>query len=201
MPFGPPSLWADRLTRLACQASGAGGAKAADWTASVWKGTPRSRQMAPISATGWIVPTSLLADWMLTRVVRSVILAAISSGSTRPCESTETRVISNPWRSRTSAACSTALCSTALVIRCRPLALAAQATPLRARLSASVPPEVKTISRGFAPSAAAIRSRASSSPWRARRPEAWMLEGLPWCSVRYGSIASSTSGRSGEVAA
>ena len=43
MPFGPPSLCAERLTRLACHASTGGGPNAADWTASVWKGMRRSR--------------------------------------------------------------------------------------------------------------------------------------------------------------
>ena len=36
-PCGPPSLWAERLTRSACQASTSIGACAANWTASTWK--------------------------------------------------------------------------------------------------------------------------------------------------------------------
>ena len=43
---------------------------------------PRTR--SAISATGWIVPTSLFASMMLTRIVRSVTAASTSSGSTRP---------------------------------------------------------------------------------------------------------------------
>ena len=47
----------------------------------------------------------------------------------------------------------------------------------------------------------ASRSCASSSAARARRPKAWADDGLPNTSPRYGSIASTTSGRTGVVAA
>ena len=45
------------------------------WTASLWKRTPRSREILPISAIGWIVPISLLANMIETRTVLSVIAA------------------------------------------------------------------------------------------------------------------------------
>ena len=51
--------------------------------------------------------------------------------------------------------------------------------PSTARLSASVPPPVNTISRRRAPSAAATRSRASSNALRACRPQRCTLDGLP----------------------
>ena len=51
--------------------------------------------------------------------------------------------------------------------------------PFRARLSASVPPEVKTTSLGWAPSAAAIVSRDSSTVRRAARPEPCRDDALP----------------------
>ena len=54
---------------------------------------------------------------------------------------------------------------------------------------------------GRTPITPATRSLASSTARRARRPEAWRLDGLPCTSVRYGSIAASTSGSSGVVAA
>ena len=76
----------------------------------------------------------------------------------------------------------------------------AQYRPLTARLSASVPPEVKTTSLGRAPSASARVSRASSTVRRARRPAACSEEALPVtasCSV----IASTASGSMGVVAA
>ena len=72
--------------------------------------------------------------------------------------------------------------------------------PLTARLSASVPPEVKTTSLGRAPSAAAIRSRDSSTTLRPARPAPCRLLALPVrpsCST----IASTASGTIGVVAA
>ena len=74
--------------------------------------------------------------------------------------------------------------------------------PTIPRLSASVPPEVKITWFGSAPTACATSRRACSIPARAARPNRWALEGLPKpCSVRKGSIASRTSGRTGVVAA
>src|SRR5438132_1500690 len=70
-----------------------------------------------------------------------------------------------------------------------------------ARLSASVPPPVKTISAGLAPSAAATCSRASSMAVLATRAAACWPDGFPKDPWRKGSIASSASGRSGVVAA
>src|SRR2546430_9602323 len=51
----------------------------------------------------------------------------------------------------------------------------ASATPLTARLSDSVPPEVNTISSLPTRRKSAIRSRAVSRPSRASRPKPWML--------------------------
>ena len=68
-------------------------------------------------------------------------------------------------------------------------------------LSASVPHEVKTISSGDAPRHRPTRSRASSSAVRASRPHRCMLEGLPKRGPKKGCIASSTSSRTGVVAA
>lgn len=55
----------------------------------------------------------------------------------------------------------------------------AQYSPLTARLSASVPPEVKITSDGCAPAAAASVSRASSTARLARRPAPCSDEGFP----------------------
>ena len=52
-------------------------------------------------------------------------------------------------------------------------------SPRSARLIDSVPPLVKITSDGLAPSIAASRSRADSSPCRAPRPAACRLPGLP----------------------
>ncbi len=76
----------------------------------------------------------------------------------------------------------------------------AQYSPLTARLSASVPPEVKMTSEGCAPAAAASTSRASSTARRARRPDPCSEDGLP---VRANSRVSAAraSGASVVVAA
>jgi hypothetical protein len=68
---------------------------------------------------------------------------------------------------------------------------------LSAKLSDSVPPDVNTISWGETLRKLATRSRARSIPSRASRPKAWMLEGLPKTSPKYGSISASTSGCTG----
>ncbi len=73
------------------------------------------------------------------------------------------------------------MCSIALMTirRPRPWAAATRATPITARLSASVPPPVTTTSPGRHPSPAAISSRASSSAVFARRATEWIPDGLP----------------------
>ena len=73
----------------------------------------------------------------------------------------------------------------------------AAASPLMPRLSDSVPPEVKTISSFETFRKPAICSRAVSMPSRASRPKPWTLDGLPKRSLKYGSIAWSTSGCTG----
>ena len=57
-------------------------------TASVWKGTPWSRAIRLIAATGWTVPISLFAAITETRMVLSVIASSTAPGSTRPNSST-----------------------------------------------------------------------------------------------------------------
>ena len=100
-------------------------------------------------------------------------------------------------------ASSTAWCSTGLTTSRRRRASAprrAQKMPLTARLSLSVPPPVKMTSDGRAPSAAAIRSRDSSTTRRARAAAACSDDALPTrpsCAV----IAASASGSIGVVAA
>ena len=71
--------------------------------------------------------------------------------------------------------------------------------PDRARLLASVPPEVKTTSEDAAPHSEATSRRALSTVARARRPEAWTDEGLP--PIRNASaMASKAAGLKGLVA-
>src|SRR5262245_6167046 len=75
------------------------------------------------------------------------------------------------------------------------------ATPFRARLMDSVPPEVKTISFGSrAPISLASCPRPRSTAPSASHPNGWFrLAGWPNFSVKYGSIASSTRGSTGVV--
>ena len=77
-------------------------------------------------------------------------------------------------------AASTALCSIGVVtIALRPSPRRARQAPRMARLSPSVPPEVKQISSAVAPRQRATRSRASSSAVRASRPQRWVLRRIP----------------------
>src|SRR5437764_844976 len=75
-----------------------------------------------------------------------------------------------------------------------------RARPSTPRLHDSVAPPVKMISPGFACRSAASLSRASSIAARAARPAAWILDGLPKCRLRYGSIASRAAAHNGWVA-
>ena len=62
---------------------------------------------------------------------------------------------------------------------CPPFPLRAEATPFSAKLSASVPPLVKTISSGSAPIRQANASLASSIAFLASCPKEYMVEALP----------------------
>ena len=103
---------------------------------------------------------------IVTSAVSSRTAAAAAAGSTKPSPSTGRIVMSQPSRSSASSGSSTAWCSIADVTMCHPVAAAA--TPRMAALSASVPPDVNTISPGAQPSRPATTSRASSSACRAR---------------------------------
>ena len=72
--------------------------------------------------------------------------------------------------------------------------------PLITQLLLSVPPDVKKISSGNAPIQFAIVSRAFCNADFAGRLNEYKLDALPYSFVRYGIIASSTSGASLVVA-
>ena len=84
MPFGPYILCADMDSRSMCIASTSTGSFPTPCVASVWKRTPFSRAILPISPIGLIVPTSLFAYMIETRTVSSVIARRTASGSTMP---------------------------------------------------------------------------------------------------------------------
>ena len=72
--------------------------------------------------------------------------------------------------------------------------------PVSARLSPSVPPEVKMISLGaqFRSLASSVRARSTAA--RVVWPPWWAELGLPKRSVKKGVRAARTSGRTGVVA-
>ena len=138
------------------------------------------------------------------------LASATSSRMCRRAESRFTTPVGSMSSSRSSAPSlaawcddmSTALCSMGVVTRpWRPPSRWMRQPPSTARLSASVPPEVRQISSGLAPRHAAMRSRAASVAARASRPQRCVLDELPNFTPKYGSIASITSGRTGVVAA
>src|SRR6516165_1850263 len=87
-----------------------------DCAASVWNRTPRSWAIRAQSSIGWMVPTSLLACMMLTRIVRAMIALRRSSGSRRPVPSTGRYVTRAPRRSRKRQGSSIARCSMRVVM-------------------------------------------------------------------------------------
>ncbi len=160
--------------------------------ASTWTRTPRVRQAATISATGCNVPTSWLAHCTCTNAVEPGWMAATtSSGSTRPIRSTPTVVTS-----KRADASRTAECSTAGTTMRPPRSPA----PQTAAAMASVAPLVNTTSRDRAPNRAATRSRASSTTARAILPSVCTRPGSA-APDNHGSMASTASGRAGEVEA
>ena len=150
-PLGPWNLCAQTETRSASNWSmSRKGSLPKAWTASVWKGTPRSRQRRPMAATGWTVPVSLFAVMTETSAVSGRSASATEPGSTRPTRSTGRSVRAKPsWASRYLSAWSTAWCSTGEATRWRrPRLPPSRAVPRIARLLDSVPPPVKTTSLG-----------------------------------------------------
>ena len=156
-------------------------------TASVCSGTPYSWAMAASSRIGLTVPTSLFAHITETSATRSGSLGERGAQRLRAdaADLVDRRAAptSAPSCSAShSAESSTAWCSmadTSTRVRRGSAARRAQYRPLTARLSLSVPPVVSTTSDGRAPTAAAIRSRDSSTSRRDRRPAECSDDALP----------------------
>ncbi len=89
-------------------------------TASVWKRTPFSWQILPISAIGWMTPISLLANMIETRIVfsgPSVTMARFrSSRSISPSAITGRYVTRKPCFSSFLQVSRMALCSVTWVM-------------------------------------------------------------------------------------
>ncbi len=137
-------------------------------TASVWSSArgASARTSAATSARGWTVPTSLLTSMTDTSPTSGPSACASASRSMTPHRSTATAV-----PPRAAQALSTAWCSIAEHTRVpRPESCA----PRTARLSDSVPPEVKTTSSGLAPEAPGhlVTGLVDRHPGPARPPRA-----------------------------
>ena len=94
---------------------------------------------------------------------------------------------------------STAGCSICVVTMCSPLSASAENVPLIARLFASLPPLVNTISSGAQRSRLATCRRAFSSALLAGMLAQCPLDGLPNASSRNGRIAAATAGSIGRA--
>src|SRR6266704_1572350 len=182
-PLGAPILWPEIVSKVQPASASETGILPSAWTASTWSGTPAARQRAATRATGCTTPTSLFTHITLTTATPRASAAASASSATAPDASTGRMISSPPSRATACAAARTALCSIADTATRNgpPRARAASAHPITARLSASVPPDVKITWPGSAPppSAVAIVRLASSMPARAARPYRCAEDGLP----------------------
>ena len=150
-------------------------------TASQWSRAPgASRRISgAASSTGKMAPVSLLTIIMLTSTVSGRSAASRAAADTQPLASGVSRVISQPSFSSAPQAAATEGCSIAVVMICRPARFFAAAAPKTARLLASVPPEVKVMVSGAAPSSPATVRRAASNSCSASKPAVWREEGFP----------------------
>ena len=119
-PLGPYILWAVHDRRSTPSAATSSGILPTACAASVWRMTLCSRVIRPISASGWIVPTSLFAAITLTSTVSGVIALRTASGSTRPVWSTGRIVSVQPCFVSRLHVSSTDLCSMPVVTRWLP---------------------------------------------------------------------------------
>ena len=145
IPLGAPILWAEMVRKVQPTSASATGSFPNAWTASEWKQTCASRHRAASRATGCTTPTSLFTHMTLTIATPRRSASASAPSSTSP-EAPTGRMISSPPRCVTAcAAARTALCSIADTATRNgpPRSRAASAAPITARLSASVPPDVK----------------------------------------------------------
>jgi len=90
-------------------------------TASLWNTMPVPASVSAISAIGWIVPISLLAQPTDTRIVSSVMRARSFLGDTRPYRSIGRRVMRKPFFSRYLAMFRMEMCSASVMMMWSPL--------------------------------------------------------------------------------
>src|SRR5256886_14771164 len=181
MPLGAPILWPETVKRVHATSCSDTGTLPKACTPSTWNGTPASRHRAASRATGCTTPTSLFTHITLNTATPRASASPNASCDTWPWPSTGRMISSPPRRATACAAARTALCSIADTATRNgpPRSRAASAHPITARLSASVPPDVKITWPGSAPSAAAMLRFASSTPARAARPKRCGEDGFP----------------------
>jgi len=121
---------------------------------------------------------------------------AAASGLTSPSRSTGSQVTLQPCFSSARQGLTTDTCSMAEVTRWRPRAR--WATPLMARLLASVALAVKITPLAAPPTSRATLARAPSSEARASRPCECSAAGLPTPPSRNGRMKATTRGSTGE---
>ncbi len=176
------------------------------WTAAVWTRVPWARAAAASAGKSWTAPVSLFTSAALSTEAREPASAASTpSGRSTPRSSTgisRTSSGSGP-AARARAVASTAgwsVAATATAVREGSFARTPSGTARRARLSASVPPEVMISQLRGTSSSSAMRESASSSTPLARRPAVWTEEGFPQA-CEASRKASRAAGRSTVVAA
>ena len=136
---------------------------------------------------------------MLTSTVSGVTASNTCSGRILPF-SGRSATTSNPSSASRAQHSATAGCSTAVVTIRFPRRRSAFTAPKTARLSASVAPEVNTISCGCACSVRAMLSRAFSSVRSAATPSPCRDEGFPKVSRMTAQAASAACGSTFVVA-
>ena len=126
------------------------------------------------------------------------------SGVIVPVSSGLTWVVVNPCVSNQAVESRTARCSSAETTMWSPRSRRARAAPFKAKLMASVAPEVQTTSSGCDDSSAATSPRALSMASDAAWPKAWVTDaGFPKVpsTVRKSLMVRATAGSTGVVAA
>ena len=192
-PFGPPILWAEQESKSMGSCRTRTGIFPTACTASVWNGTRCRRHSSPMRSSGNSTPVSLFAAIAEQRLAPGSA-ASSAARSSLPSPSTGIRMTSTPERSSSAQAPSTAGCSTAVVTTFL------RARPRSASASDSVPPEVKTSSRGSQSSAVPHCSRARSTRLRASCPGLCTDDGFANTSRSAGIMADMTAGSRGVVA-
>ena len=168
--------------RSACQASTSSGSRAAGLDrVGVEARLARPRRSRRSRRSAGSVPTSLLASMTLTSVVRSVMrgrdVGRVDAAVSVHRQVGHLEAAAAPgWRTRAGPPCA----RRAVVTTWRPRAAGRPGDALDGEvvgLGAAAGED--DLARLGADAAAATVSRASSSPWRARRPAACRLDGLP----------------------